>query len=149
MGIEFSVIPTKCVDVNSRLCEKELKGTSSNVKCETFDMMSRKITFLDASATCWVVSDTSDVASELPTDQQAVCQALLGELSCSLSGMRIEEKSQEVFDDNTLLLATTYQSRSCRREREFCGFAHDHFFTEKCDSVRLTWIESRLKKKKG
>ena len=97
-----------------------------------------------------VVSATSDVASELPTDEQVVCQDLLGELSCSLSGMRTEvfncEKSQEVFDDNTLLLATTYQSRSCRRKRELCGFVHDHLITEG-DSVQLTWIESRLKEK--
>ena len=132
-----------------RLCEKELQGSSSNVKCETLDMMSRKITFLDACATCWMVSATSDVASEPPTDEQVVCQDLLGELSCSLSGMRTEvcnweKKLQEVFDDNTLLLATTYQPRSCRGEGEFCGFAQDHFFTEG-DSVQLTWIESRLK----
>ena len=127
----FPVIPTKCVDVNgggakqleycSRLCEKELKGSSSNVKCETFDMTSRS-----------VVSATSD--SELPTDEQVVCQDLLGKLSSSLSGMRTEvcnweKKLQEVFDDNTLLLATTYdntlllattyQSRICH-ERELC-----------------------------
>ena len=108
MGIEFSVIPTKCMNVNgrgakqleycSRLCEKELKRLSSNVKCATFDTMSRS-----------VVSATSDVASELPTDEQVVCQDLLGELSCSLSGMRTEvcnweKKLQEVFDDNTLLV---------------------------------------------
>ena len=140
-------IPTKWVDVNgggakqleycSRLCEKELKRLSSNVKC---DMMSRR-----------VVSATSDVASEPPTDEQVVCQDLLGELSRSLSGMRTEacnweKKLQEVFDDNTLLLATTCQSRSCRRDRELCGFVHDHFISEG-DSVQLTWIESRLKEK--
>ena len=157
----FPVIPRKWVDVNgegaeqleycSRWCEEELEGSSSNVKCETFDMMSRKITLLDASATCWVVSASSDVASELPTDEQVVCQDFLGELSCSLSGMRTEvcnwdKKLQEVFGDNTQLLATTYQSRSCRREREFCGFVHDHFIT-KGDSVQLMWIESRLKER--
>ena len=84
----FPVIPRKWVDVNgegaeqleycSRWCEEELEGSSSNVKFERFDMMSRKITFLDASATCWVVSATSDVTSELPTDEQVVCQDLLG-----------------------------------------------------------------------
>ena len=70
-------------------------------------------------------SATSDVAGELPTDEQVVCQDLLGELSCSLSGMRKEvcnweKKLQKVFSDNTLLLATTYQSQSCRRERVSC-----------------------------
>ena len=57
-----------------------------------------------------------------------------------------EKKLQEVFDDNTLLLATTYQSRSCPRERELCGFVHDHFIITG-DSVQLTWLESRLKKR--
>ena len=46
----------------------------------------------------------------------------------------------------TLLVATTYQSRSCRRELELCGFVHDHFMSEG-DSVQLTWIESRLKER--
>ena len=111
LASSFPIIPMKCVDVNgggakqleycSRLCEKELKGSSSNVKCETFDIMSRSV--------------VSDVASELPTDEQVVCQDLLGKLSCSLSGMRTEvcnweKKLQEVFDDNTLLLATTYDN---------------------------------------
>ena len=41
---------------------------SFNVKCAMFDMMSRS-----------VVSATSDVASELPTDEQVVCQDLTGE----------------------------------------------------------------------
>ena len=144
------VIPTKWLDVNgggakqleycSRLCEKELNRLSSKVKCATFDMMSRS-----------VVSATSDVVSEPPTDEQVVCQDLHGKLSCSLSGKRTEvciweKKLQEVLDCNTLLLATTYQSRSCCRERELCGFVHDHFITEG-DSVQLTWIESRLKER--
>ena len=73
-----------------------------------------------------------------------MCKVLLGELSCSLSGMRTEvcnweKKLQEVFDDNTLLLATTYQSRSCRRERELCGFVHGGDFIITGDSVQLTW----------
>ena len=107
----------KQLEYCSRLCEKELKRLSSNVKCATFDMMSRR-----------VVSAASDVASEPPTRQD-----LLGKLSRSSSGMRTEvcnweKKLQEVFDDNTLLLATTCQSRRCRLERELCGFAH--FITE-------------------
>ena len=97
-----------------------------------------------------VVSATSDVASELPTDEHVVRQDLLGELSCSLSGMRTEvcnweKKLQEVFDDNTLLLATTYQSRSCCHERELCGFVHGDDFIITGDSVQWMWIESRLK----
>ena len=85
----FPVIPTKWVDVSgegakqleysSRLCEKELKRLSSNVKCATFDMTSRN-----------VVCATSDVASELPADEQVVCRDLIGELSNSLSEIRKE-----------------------------------------------------------
>ena len=91
-------------------------------------------------------------ANELPTDEQVVRQYLLGDLSCSLSGMRTEacnweKKLQEVFDDNTLLLATTYQSRSCRHERELCGFVNGDDFIIMGDSVQLTWIESRLKER--
>ena len=93
-------LPTTWVDVNgggakqleycSRLCEKELKRLSFNVKCTTFDMMSRS-----------VVGATSEVAIEPQPDEQVVCQDLLGELSCSLSGMRTEvcnweKKLQEV-----------------------------------------------------
>ena len=51
---------------------------------------------------------------------------------------------QKVFIDNTLLLAITYQSRSCR-ERELCGFAHeDDFIIITGEHAQLTWIESRL-----
>ena len=61
----------KQLEYCSRLCEKELIRSSSNVKCAKFDVMSRKIMLLDASVTCWVndapaTSDaTRDVASEL------------------------------------------------------------------------------------
>ena len=92
--------------------------------------MSRKIMALDASATCWVADATTEVASELEPDDQAYQE--LGELSCSLSGMRQsvcnwEKKLQKVLVDNIPLSVTTYQSRSCARERELCRLVHgDH-----------------------
>ena len=53
------IVPTRWVDEGgarqreycSRLCGKEPERSSSDVKCATFDMRSRKITSLDASAT--------------------------------------------------------------------------------------------------
>ena len=43
------------------------------------------------------------------------------------------------------VLATTYQSRSCRSGHELCGFIHDHFSIFDRDSVQLVCIGSRLK----
>ena len=139
--------PAKQLEYHSRLCEKELKGSSSLVTCVTFDMMSRKIMLLDASATCWMAGATSEVASELHSDEQAVCQDLLGELSGSLSGMREElrngeKKWQQVFVNHKPKSSTFV----CCQERELCGFVHDRFIV-KSDLVQLTCIESRLKEK--
>ena len=63
---------------------------SSNVKCATFDMMSRR-----------VVSAASDVTNEPPTDEHVVYQDLLGELSRSLSGMRTEACNWEIRIQHT------------------------------------------------
>ena len=146
-------IPTERVDEGgveqpeyySRSCEKELKRSSSNVKCVTVDVMSRKIMFWDASAMRCVASATSEVASELPPDEQAVCQDLLGELSSSLSGMReavcIWEKLQNVLIHHKPKSSAVV----CCQERELCGFVHDRFITFDSDSLQLMWIESRLK----
>ena len=140
----FPFIPTKRVDVNgggakqleyrSRLREKELKRSSSYVEWAMLGASPRKIRSLDTSgATSY---GWSEVAIERQPDEQVVCHDMIGELSCSLSGMRTEvchwdKKLQEVFDDNTPLLATTYQSRSCHAG----------------DFVQWMWIESRLKKR--
>ena len=141
----FPVVPTKWVDVNgegaeqleycSRLCDKELKRSGYDVECAMLGASPRKIRSTDASGARRMAGTLSGVAIEPQPDEQVVCQYLLGELSCSLSGMRTEvcnweKKLQDVFDDNTLLLATTYQSRSCHRKCELCGFVHDHFLTE-------------------
>ena len=45
----------------SRLCEKELKRSRSDVEC----VMSRKIMGFDAPAMRWMASATSEVAIEL------------------------------------------------------------------------------------
>ena len=104
-------------------------------------MGSRKIAFLDASVTCLVASAMSEMAAELQRDEQASLK-MLGELSYLLSEMRKEvckweKKLQRVPMDNTLLLATTYQSRCCCQEREPCGFLHGDDFIVTGDSLLL------------
>ena len=112
------------------------KRLSSNVKCSTFDMVSRS-----------VVSVTCDVASELPTDEQVVCQDLTGELLNSLSEMRKEThkwkttKWRHVFVNHKPKSSTVV----CCHERALCGFVNGDDFIITGDSVQLIWIESRLK----
>ena len=79
----FPLIPTKCVDVNgegaeqleyrSRLCEKELKRSSSDVECAMLGASARKIRSLNASGARRMVSATSEVAIEPQPDEQVVC----------------------------------------------------------------------------
>ena len=95
---------------------------------------------LDPSAMRCMASAMSEMAAELQPDEQAYLE--LGELSYSLSGMRKEvcnweKKLQKVLIDNTQLLAVTYQSRSCCRERELCGFVHGDYFVTTGGSMQL------------
>ena len=100
------VIPTRWVDERcSRLCEKEFGWSSSNVKCATSDVTSRKIMVLDESAMCRMASAVSEVAAELQHDEQACQESMLGEWSYSLSLMRKavcnwEKKLQKVLIDD-------------------------------------------------
>ena len=73
----------------------EFEWPSSVIKCVTFNVMSQKITVLDASATHCVASAMSEVAAELERDEQACRESVLGELSYSLSGARKELHSCE------------------------------------------------------
>ena len=78
---------------------------------------------------------------------KAVCQDVLGELSCSLSGMRKEvrnweKKWRQVFINHKPKSSTFV----CCRDRELCGFVHDHVIIGGY-SVQLTCIESRLKER--
>ena len=118
----------------------QTRWSSSNVKCVTFDMMSRKIICFDASATCWVDGATSEGPSELHLDEQAVCQDTFGGLSYSLSGLRIEvrnweKKGRQVFINHKPKSSTFV----CCQERELCGFIiRDRFIIFDSDSVQLT-----------
>ena len=138
----------KQLEYYSRLCENECERSSFNVKCVTFDVMSRKSCFWMLPQHVGWLALPSEVASELQLDEQAVCQDLLGELSCSLSGMRKElrkwEKTwRQVFISHKAKSSTFI----CCQERELCGFVHDRFITFDSDSVRLMCIEARLKEK--
>ena len=84
----------------------------------TFDVTSRK-----------VVSATSDVASELPADEQVVCRDLTRELSNSLSGIRKEmhkwnAKCRHVIVNRKPKSSTVV----CCHVRELCGFVHGDDF---------------------
>ena len=149
--MQCPVIPTKWVGVKgmleanqleyrSRLFEKDLKRSGSDVECATLDPLPRKIRSLDASGACRMNGTVSGVASEQQPDEQVVCQDLTGELSNSLSEIR---KWRRVF--------VNYKPKSstvvCCHERELCGFVHEDDFIITGDSVKLTWIESRLKER--
>ena len=85
----------KQLEYCSRLCEKEFEWSSSNVKCATLDVMSRKIMVLDAFATRCVAGAASKGTSEPQPYEEAVCQDLLGELSYSLYEIREEVRNRE------------------------------------------------------
>ena len=63
----FPVIPTNCVDVNGggakqleycpRLCEKDFKRLSSNVKCATFGVMSRSVVRRHGRSGLWMLPE--------------------------------------------------------------------------------------------
>ena len=133
----FPVIPTKWVDVNgggakqleycSRLCEKDLKRLSSNVKCAMFDLMSRS-----------VAGATSDVVSKLPTDEQVVCRELIVELSNSLSEIRKEThywktEWRDVFVNRKPKSSTVM---SCH-ERELCGLVHNQIEAQEAQGLNF------------
>ena len=50
---------------------KEVERSSSNVKCVTLGLRSRKIAFLDASVTCLVADVVSEMGAQLQRDEQA------------------------------------------------------------------------------
>ena len=135
----FPVIPTKCVDVNggsakqleycSRPCEKDLKRLSFNVKCATFDMMSR----------------TSEVAIEPQPDEHVVCQDFT-DLSNSLSEIR-KEKHNWKTKWRPMFVSHKPKSSTVVCCHELCGFVHGDDIIITGDSAQWMWIESRLKEK--
>ena len=78
------------LEYRSRLCEKELKRSGSDVECAMLGASPRKIRSLTASGARRKAGTASGVAIEQQPDEQVVCQDLTGELSNSLSEMRKE-----------------------------------------------------------
>ena len=109
----------------------------------------RKILFLDASrAHCQAVA-TSEMAIELPPEEQVEGEDLIGELSKSLYGTRKaarnwEKKWQRVVIDSGFVTGTWSPAIVCCRERELCGFVYGDDFIITGDSTQLAWMESRL-----
>ena len=146
------LIPTKNgggaeqLEYRSKLCEKELKRSSSDVECAMLGASPRKIRSLDASRARRMVGTASKVAIEPQPDEEVVCQDLTGEMSTSLSEIRKEThrwktKWRHAFVNHKRKSSTVV----CCHERELCGFVHGDDFIITGDSVQLMWIESRLK----
>ena len=93
------------------------------VKCVTFNVMSQKITVLDAFAMLCMASAMSEVAAELQHDEQACQESTSRELSYLLSGVRkelynCEERWRQVFINHK----PESSASVCHRELELCGF---------------------------
>ena len=101
-----------------------------------FDTISRKITFFNASATCWVASATIEMAAELQPDEQASLD-MHGELSYSLSEIRKEVRNWEEVATSVHEPQPKSSTFVCCRERELRGFVHEDYFTITGDSTQL------------
>ena len=91
----------------------------------------------------------SEMAIELPPEEQVNGEDLIGELLKSLYGTRKaahnwEKKWQRVIIDSGFVIGTWSPAIVCCRERELCGFVHGDDFIITGDSMQLAWIESRL-----
>ena len=91
---------------------------------------------------------TSEMAIELPPEEQVKGEDLIGELLKSLCGSRKaahnwEKKWQTIVDSG---FCHRYMVTSNRVFRELCGFVHGDDFIIAGDSVTLAWIESRINK---
>ena len=67
-------------EYRSRLCEKELKRSGSDVECAMLGASPRKIRSVDASGARRISGTASGVAIEPQPDEQVVCQDLTGEM---------------------------------------------------------------------
>ena len=104
----------------------------------------RKILFLDASRAHCQAEATSQMAIELPPEEQVKGEDMVGELLKSLYGAHNwEKKWQRVIIDSGFVLGHGHQ-QSCVVESELCGFAYGDDFIISGDSIELVWIEFRL-----
>ena len=140
------MLEARQLEYRSRLCEKGLKRSGSDVECAMLGASPRKIRSLDASGARRMAGVASGVAIEPQPDEQVVCRDVIGELSNSLSEMGKETRSwktkwRHVFVNHKPKSSTVV----CCHERELCGLVHRDDFIVTGDSVQLMWIGSRLK----
>ena len=112
----------------------------------------RKIMFLDASRAHYQADATSEMAIELPPEEQVKGQDLVGELLNSLYGTRKaahswERKWQSGLVEMNFELGTWSPAIVCCCEREVCRFVHGDDFTFVGESTQLAWTESRVDEK--
>ena len=96
----------------------------------------QKIMFLDASRAHCQADATSEMATEVPPEEQVKGQDFVGELLKSLCGPRnaahnLERKWQSVRIEINFEIGTWSAAIASCRERDACGFVHvDHFILE-------------------
>ena len=108
-----------------------------------------KILFLDASNAHCQAEATSEMAIELPPEEQVKGEDFIGELQKSLYGTRKvthnwKKKWQRVIIDSGFVIGTWSPAIVYCRERELCGSLHGDDFIITGDSMQLAWIESQL-----
>ena len=92
---------------------------------------------------------TSEMAIELPPEEQVKGKDLIGERLKSLYGTRKaahdwEKMWQRVIVHGVFVIGTWSPAIVCCRQRELRGFVHGGHFFITGDSMQLAWIESRL-----
>ena len=162
-------------ECRSRLCRKELKRWAPTIP-GTFASMgplecvillfskalmwkpgasgpsARKITFLGASRAHCQADATSEMAIELPPEEQAKGQDFVGELLNSLHGTRKaahswERKWQSGIVEMNFEIGTWSPAIVCCCEREVCGFVHGDDIIFVGESMQLAWTESGVDEK--
>ena len=88
------------------------------------------------------LKSTSEMAIELPPEEQVKGEDMIGELLKSLYGTRKaahnwEKKWQRVIIDSGFVIGTLSPAIVCCRERELCGFVHGDDFIITSDSMQL------------
>ena len=134
-----------CIDGTFRFILSDALMWNPRTSCAT----GRKILFLDASRAHCQAEATSEMAIELPPEEQVKGEDLIGELLKSLCGTRRaahnwEKRWQRVIIDSGFVIGTWSPESVCCRERELSGFVHGDDFIITGDSMQLAWIESRL-----
>ena len=110
-ALSSPVIPMRRVDERYSRLQERIPRSSSDVKCATFDMMSRKITVLDASAMRCMASAMSEVAAELQNEGEHAKSRCLE--NCRIRCLECEKKCAI----GRKKLRQVIRSHYCRRPR--------------------------------